>query len=152
MGVALMMGLVPSQGETSKCLIPLSTSHTPRKGKVRTQWEGCHLQTKKSALARHSPLILDIQAPQLWEINPCRLSHLVHGIFLWQSGLIKTDIPYSTPPHPHACTQQDPSSLYPSVKVSQWNETSIPALGQEFQGLGPSNINELCKRSLAGYL
>lgn len=64
--------------------------HMQRKGHVRTQRKGGHLQAGKRGLTESSPagtLILDFQPPNCEKVNFCPLSHPVCGVQFWQPKL-----------------------------------------------------------------
>ena len=62
---------------------------TERKGHVRTQPEGSHLQFLLDIYLA-STLILDFQPPELWEYKFLYLSLSVCGILFWQVLLTNT--------------------------------------------------------------
>ena len=54
-----------------------------KRDQLRTQGEGGHLQARREASGETGPaltLILDLQPPDLWDINICGASHPVCGI------------------------------------------------------------------------
>lgn len=64
-----------NEKEEKTAEIAFSLCYAQSKGHVKTQWEGSRLQTRKRGLTRSHPagtLILDFQAPELWE-KKCRL-------------------------------------------------------------------------------
>ena len=83
-----------------------------------------------------STRILDLQSPEMWEINVCCLSHSVCGILLNQPKLTKT-CALSHPPFPSAIP-------YLPVLGNFLSEARSPCLCEELETLGNYTLREQC--------
>lgn len=73
--------------------VPIQLLSTPMHWE-QVMWEHSESATiYKPGTERSWTLILDLQPPELWEINFCALSHPVYGCLLWPTKQIEIPVP-----------------------------------------------------------
>ena len=87
-GEDLMVGFVSLWEETPDIFLSLSGEGTVRRWPSEIQQESFHWQPNHQYF--DLGLRSSVKFPELWEIDPCCLSHPVYGTLLWQTKLTKT--------------------------------------------------------------